>query len=43
MSVCGLVANDFERATSLGEAEVAELVRRYGEGMRGSAAVGAKK
>ena len=30
LAVCGLVANDFERATGLGEAEVAELVRRYG-------------
>ena len=30
LSVCGLVANDFERATALGEAEVAELIRRYG-------------
>ena len=43
LSVCGLVANDFERATSLGDAEVAELVRRYGEGARGSVAAGAKK
>lgn len=30
LAVCGLVANDFERATGMGEAEVAELVRRYG-------------